>query len=123
MTGQTTSLSLAAGAVGAAVVGGPLSQVFHELALVMAIMGAAGGLTWGLANRHPWRNAARGVVLGALLAFGFGLASPNILDAVFSIKFAPGGSSASWLASCAFFVGLSQDAVLAFVRRWQGVKP
>jgi hypothetical protein len=119
MTGQSTMLTMAAATAGAAVVGGPLSQVLNELAAVMAIMGAAGGLTWGLANRYPWRDWVRGIILGALMAFGFGLASPSILQGWIGISFAPGGTSASWLASCAFVMGMMQDWVLAFVRRGQ----
>jgi hypothetical protein len=119
MAGQATSVTVAAATAGAAIVGGPLSQVLNELALVMAIMGAAGGLTWGIANRYHWRDTGRGLVLGALMAFGFGLASPGILQGWIGISFAPGGTSASWLASCAFVLGMLQDWVIAFVRRGQ----
>jgi len=119
MTGHATPLTMAAATAGAAALGGPLSQVLNELAVLMAIMGGAGGLTWGLANRYPWRDWLRGVILGALMAFGFGLASPSVLDSLIGVNFAPGGNSASWLASCAFVVGMMQDWVLAVIRRGQ----
>ena len=116
MTGQTT-LTAAGGVVVAAAVGGPLVQVFNELYLVLAIMGAAGGVTWGLANRRNWREVARGLVLGALLASGLGAISPHLVEWLTGVEFQPGGASVSVLASCAFFLGMAQDLVFARLKK------
>lgn len=114
MTGHNTMAALAAGVAVAAA--GPLAQVLNELAAVMAIMGACGGLTWGLANRLGTRETLRGLVIGALIAFGFGVTSPHAVQWATGIEFQPGGASVNLLASCAFFLGMAQDMVLAKLR-------
>jgi hypothetical protein len=117
MSGQTTALATAAGAVIASGAAGPLSQVFSELTAVLAIMGAAGGVTWGLANRRGWLETLRGLVLGLLLAAGFGVMSPHVLNMTTGVEFEPGGNATHWLASCAFFLGLAQDLILAKLKK------
>jgi len=116
MTGHNTLGATAAAAIAVAAAG-PLAQVLNELAAVMAIMGACGGLTWGLANRLSLRDTMRGLVLGALMAFGFGMASPHAVQWATGIEFEAGGSSVNWLASCAFFLGMAQDLILAKLRK------
>lgn len=118
MTGHNTSAALAAGVAVAAA--GPLAQVLNELAAVMAIMGAAGGLTWGLANRLSLRETARGLCIGALIAFGFGALAPHMVQWATGIEFQPGGASVNLLASCAFFLGMAQDMVLAKLKGAKG---
>ena len=113
MSGHTTTLTAAAGAAIAAGTAGPLSQVFSELTAVLVIMGAGGGVTWGLANRRGWRETARGLILGALLAAGFGTMAPHLVQWVTGLEFQPNGNATHWLASCAFFLGLAQDVIFA----------
>jgi len=114
MSGQTTALAGAGGAVLAAAAGGPLEQVFNELGLVLVIMGAAGGATRGLAVRLALVEVGRGVLLGGLLAGGLGVLLPHILrpwigaDALITVPM---------LAACAFLAGFLQDVVLSRLRR------
>jgi hypothetical protein len=98
----------------AALAGGPLQQVFNELALVLVLMGAGGGATRGLAIRLPWQEVLRGIVLGGLLAGGLGVLTPHILrpwigtDALITVPA---------LAAGAFLVGFLQDVVIARLQR------
>ena len=120
MTGQATTLVVAAAMAGATVLGGPLSQVFSELTGIMAIMGAAGGMTWGLANRRGWKETTRGFFVGGLMAAGFGAVAPHIVTWLSGIEFGPGEQNVQALASCAFFLGLAQDWVVAKLRKALG---
>lgn len=115
MSGQTTAAVGAVGAVVAAGAGGPLSEVFNELALVMAIMGAAGGLTRGLAIRLPWREVVLGSALGCLIASGFGVLAPHIVKNLFGID--AGGSTARVMAASAYIMGFGQDVVITWAKR------
>lgn len=111
------SMALAtAGAVTAAVAGGPLAAVFNELSLTLAIMGGAGGLTWGLATRQPWLDVVRGVIIGALVAVGFYQLYPEILDRIFNIKIDVGETAAPVSAAIAYLVGFFQDAITRWAR-------
>jgi len=120
MTGQATTLLVAGSVAVAGVVGGPLSQVFSELTGMLAIMGAAGGVTWGLANKRGWRETTRGLFVGGLMAAGFGAMAPHILTWLTGIEFQPGERNVQALASCAFFLGLAQDWVVAKLRKALG---
>lgn len=115
MAGHATSVA-AGGALISVAAGGPLMQVFDEMSLVMAIMGALGGGCWGVANRRGWRSTARGVVLGALLAFGLGVLAPPLMSGMLNIEIGPDGGTVQTLAAAAFCVGLLQDVLIAWVR-------
>lgn len=111
MTGPGQLATMSAGAFAVAS-SGPLLDVFNELAFVMAVVGALGGLTRGLAIRTPWRSVLRSVSLGALLAFGFGAVAPTVVANLFSIQIG-GGNSVQILAASAYFLGFGQDLVIA----------
>lgn len=115
MSGNSTALA-AAGAVIAGAAGGPLAQVFNELALVLALNGAAGGLAWGIINRRPWHLIAVATVLGAVFAFGFGQMAPQIVTSVLGVDFGPEGATVPALAAGAFLIGLMQDRLIDLIR-------
>ena len=117
---QAALLALGAGAAAAA--GGPLAQVFNELALVMALMGLAGGSIRGLSLKISMREMCRGAVIGAGLAFGFGILSPPILAAQFGIDIFPDAPTIPLLAATAFVVGYMQDVVTAWMQSKNGKK-
>ena len=94
--------------------GGPLAEVFNELALVLALMGAAGGATRGLALRLQWREVLRGIALGALLASGVGVLLPHVLGPWLGPDLPV---TVPALAACAYLVGFMQDAVIARLQR------
>jgi hypothetical protein len=112
MSGNST-LVATGGAAAAALAGGPLAEVFNELALVLALMGAAGGMSRGLAIALPWREVARGVVLGALLATGLGVLLPHLLGPWIGQS---GAVTVPALAACAFLAGFLQDILVARLR-------
>ena len=118
MSGHTTMFFAASGAAIAATTGGPLAEVLNELALMTAIMGALGGVTRGLSIRglSPM-EVVRGVLLGSLLAFGFGAVSPTILDKMFGLSISAGGQTVPILAASSYLVGLLQDVLLAKFQR------
>ena len=111
----TNSTVAAAGVVLAGAAAGPLAQVFNELALVLAINGAAGGLAWGMINRRPWRMIAASTVLGAVFAFGFGQMAPQIITSLLGVDFGPEGATVPVLAASAFFIGLLQDRLIGWL--------
>lgn len=116
MSGQTTATVGAVGAIAAAGASGELAQVFNELWLVLAIMGAFGGLTHGLALRLPWREVARGLVLGALLASGFGVFGPAAVANAFGLEAAAAENGVKALAAAAYLIGFGQNIVFDWVR-------
>lgn len=113
MTGQTTGLALV-GAGLAAATSGPVAEVFNEMALVLAIMGAGGGATRALALRVPWRDGLRGTVLGALLATGIGVLLPNVLGPWLG---ADTPATVPALAACAYLAGFLQDTLVSRLRK------
>ena len=113
MSGHNTAIAIG-GAGAAAMAGGPLAQVFNELALVLAIMGAAGGATFGLANRLPLIEVARGILLGALMASGLGVLLPNVLSPWIGVDAL---TTVPVLAGCAYFAGFVQDVLISKLRR------
>ena len=114
MTGSNTAAVGAVGAVAAAVAGGPLSEVFNELSLLLVVMGAAGGATKSLAIKVTWREAIRGIVLGGLIAFGLGSTAPSILSTVLGVSLDGDASSARYLAAIAYLVGYMQDVLISW---------
>lgn len=119
MSGNSTAIG-ALGAAAAAGAGGPLAQVFSELALVMAIMGLAGGGVRGLSLRLPWREWLRGCAVGSGLAFGFGVLAPPILAGQLGIEVVPDGPTVPALAASAFVIGFLQDVVTAWLQSRNG---
>lgn len=120
MTGQasTTAVAFAAAGGAAAVVGGPLMQVFNEMALVMAITGAAGGVCRSMALHQPFKDVFGSAIFGALLAFGVGLMAPKIVEKVIGIEIGPDTTSVPMLASSGFLLALGQDYIRNFLWRW-----
>lgn len=116
MSGQTTAAVGAGGAIAAAATGGELAQVFDQLALVLALMGAIGGLTHGLALRLGWREIARGVVIGGALAFGLGILGPQFVTGALGLDVTSGGTVRG-LAAAAFLIGFAQNVVVDWMRR------
>lgn len=119
------SLLAGAGAAGAAVAAGPLAEVFSEMGLVMAIMGAIGGALYGMIKRNPpWLAWAGRLVLsslsGAILAFGLGVFVPPVLIWSLGLEITPSGQSTGLLAAGAFLVGLMQERVFAFLGAAKG---
>lgn len=115
MTGQT-SLALAFGTAIAAASAGPLAEVFNELGLVFALMGGFGGVTRGLAIRLVWREITRGVALGGLFGFGFGVVSPQIVERLFDVGIEPGTPAIPSMAAAAFIIGFMQDVIIAWAK-------
>lgn len=116
MTGQVTAVA-AFGAVAAAATAGPLTEVFNELGLVLALMGGFGGVTRGLAIRLAWREIVRGVILGGLFGFGFGVVSPDIVHRLFDVAIEPGTPAIPAMAAGAFIVGFMQDVVIDWLSK------
>lgn len=120
MTATAVALTLAAGAVG-----GPLAQVFDEMALVMALLGGLGGavrflaLRWSVGRKRGAVAMALDFVamiaIGAGMAFGIGVLAPPILRGMLDLQLAPDGGAVKALASCGFLIGLVQERVLALV--------
>lgn len=115
MTGQTTAL-VAVSAAASVAIAGPLAEVFNELGLTLAIMGGLGGLTRGLAIWPPMREVARGVALGVLFGFGFGVTGPEIVHRVTGLEVAVGAHSIPALAAAAFSIGFLQDFLVSWFR-------
>ena len=115
MSGNSTALA-AAGMMIAGAAGGPLSQVFNELALVLALNGAAGGLACAMINRRPWRLIIVATILGAVFAFGFGQMAPQIVTSLLGVDFGPEGATVPALAAGAFLIGLMQDRLIDLIR-------
>lgn len=116
MSGQTTATVATVGAVAAAATSGELAQVFNELWLVLAIMGAFGGLTHGLALRLPWREVGRGLVLGSLLASGFGVFGPAAVANAFGLDAVAAETGVKALAAAAYLIGFGQNIVFDWLR-------
>lgn len=96
----------------AVIAAGPLAEIFGQLGLLMALMGALGGGTRALAIKSSWRAGLRASLLGALLAFGLGVISPPILEKVLGLALTPDTSAVQLLAASAFLVGFLQERIL-----------
>jgi drug/metabolite transporter (DMT)-like permease len=112
-----TTLAATVGSALGPIEPGPISEVFNELGLVLAIMGALGGATFSIANRRPYREISRGVILGALIAFGLGAISPIILEKMIGIEPTAGAASVPLLAGAAYFIGFAQETFIAWSSR------
>lgn len=110
MASSDTAAIIGAASVATA---GPLYQVFNELGLVLALMGAIGGALHALRHDVPWRAAIKPMITGAILAFGVGVISAPLLAQMLGIEVSPGSNSVPVLASGAFLIGLMQERVLA----------
>lgn len=117
MSGQTTATVATVGAIAAAATGGELAQVFNELLVVMAIMGAFGGLTHGLAMQLPWREIVRGVTLGVLLAGGIGVLGPYVASAIMGVEIVASEGGVRALAATSFLIGFAQNFIIDWKRR------
>lgn len=107
-----------AGAFGtalAAFAAGPLAEIFGQVGLLMAIMGALGGGARALAIKSSWRPGLRAALLGGLLAFGLGVISPPLLEKVLGLALTPDTSAVQMLAAGAFLVGFLQERILHFL--------
>lgn len=115
---MSSNTPLAAGVAGAVVTSaaGPLAEVFSELFLMTAIMGAGGGLTLALSIRgRSFMDTIRSIFVGALLAGGFGVISPPVVAKLFDIEV---GGSVQFLAAASFIIGMGQDMVSARLKKW-----
>jgi hypothetical protein len=114
MTGQSTLTVGMAGTLAASLAGGPLSEVFNELGLVLGIMGAFGGVAIGAHSKYPWPEVFRSGFVGGLLAFGFGVISPPVLQNMLGIEVIAGNVAS--LAGGAFAIGFMQDVFTKWLR-------
>ena len=115
---SNTPLVTASATAMAAAAGGPISEVFTELALMTAIMGGAGGLTLSLAVRgRGFKATGRSVALGGLLAAGFGAISPALAGQFMNIQI---GNNVQALAAASFAIGMGQDIIAARITKWSG---
>lgn len=109
------TVTLATGVTISYFAGGPISEVFNELGLLTAVMGALGGVSRTLSMRElrfcpAIKRGVRDAWLGGLLAFGIGIFSVPIIEKLFSIELAP-DTGVSAFAACAFAVGFFQERV------------
>jgi len=96
----------------------PLLQIFDGLALALFVCGAMGGLGFVLAQGGaPVRSVARRMLLGGLLAAGFSILAPTLLEKLLGLEMAPDGGGIRFLAASAFGVGFLQDALIEFFKR------
>jgi RsiW-degrading membrane proteinase PrsW (M82 family) len=102
------------GASVAAQVVGPLSLVFDETAILMAVMGACGGALLALTRRAPWRVFIRPALIGALMSFGLGILAVPIISRLLGLDIGEDQFS-EYLAGASFIVGFAQERVEAFI--------
>lgn len=105
------------GVLTALLAAGPLAEVFGQLGLLMALMGAFGGATRAIALKMPWSQVARPTILGALLAFGLGVLAPPIMERVIGIVPAPDTPAIPMLAAAAYLIGFMQGRVVGFLEK------
>jgi hypothetical protein len=91
----------------------PFALVFSTQAAVLAICGALGGSTLGLALKRPWREFFSLATLGALLAFGAGTLAPKIIGMLRPDLPEIVTADLPTLASAAYFIGLLQNVLIA----------
>lgn len=96
---------------------GPLAEVFGQLGLLMALMGALGGATRAIAIKVPWVEVIRPTLLGALLAFGLGVIAPPILERVAGIVATPDTPAIQMLAASSYLIGFMQIRVIALLEK------
>lgn len=121
MAGENTVAATTVYAATVVASSGPLAEVFNQLMLVYALMGFGGGIALGLFTRGtPWREIARGGILGSLLAAGIGAATPQIVSAIFDIDIGQVNDNVQLLAAYAFLVGLGQNWIVDRITRGKG---
>lgn len=118
---SNNALAAGVGAAAAAVSVGPLAEVFSEMGLVMAIMGALGGAMHAIMNRRrpilTWfANFFGFATSGAILAFGLGVLAPPILAWALRFEIAASDQSTGMLAAAGFLIGLMQERVVQLIR-------
>lgn len=122
MPAQNTTLAI--GVSLSFLAGGPLSEVFNEMGLLVAIMGALGGISRTLSIRDlqfkaAWRRGLRDAWLGGLLAFGIGVMSLPLLEKLFGFQLAP-DSGVNVFAAGAFAIGFFQERVTNMSKEQSG---
>lgn len=88
---------------------GAFAQVFNETGLIVALLGALGGLFYVLAIDTPWSESVRPILMGATLAFGVGAFGPEIITKVFGIDIPKDVPLVELKAATAFLIGASQE--------------
>lgn len=123
MAGENTAVATATYAATVVAVGpGALEQVFNQLMLVYAIMGAAGGVALGLFTQGtPLREIMRGGFLGMLLATGLGVAAPYVVAWAFPVDVGQVHNNVQLLAASSFIVGLGQNWIIDRLTRGKGL--
>ena len=122
MSGQTTAMTATVGMVAAVSTGGPLSEVFGELAAVEAIMGLGGGITMAIGNRETIRETLRGGVIGMLLAVGFGALAPVVVAKVLGLPSDGTTITPQTAAAYSFAIGLGHHLIIDRMNRKKAEK-
>lgn len=92
-----------------------LNTIFNERGLLFVFFGSLGAAVRSAALKTTWREGLRMIFIGGACSFGFGTASPYILEKVFGIKMAADVSQAMpGLCASAFVVGLTAITLIEF---------
>lgn len=92
-----------------------LNTIFNERGLLFVFFGALGAAVRSAALKTTWREGLRMIFIGGACSFGFGAASPHILEKVFGIKMAADVSQAMpGIWASAFVVGLTAITLIEF---------
>lgn len=121
------------GATAAATAAGPLAEVFDEMGLVMALLGALGGSLRFIVSTRTSRRV-RGVLsataelvssmfIGAGLAFGLGGLPVDLILAAVNLDVAPDDPGTKFLAAVAFLIGLAQERFLTYTGFYKQPEP
>lgn len=81
-------------------------EVFSPVAQAIAFFGGLGGFAHALALRRPWRDTIRITAIGCITAFGFGVASSQIMRVWLPDLPEGAAGSLGTLSSGAFLVGI-----------------
>lgn len=108
------------GTATAALAGGPLAQVFGELAIVQAIMGFGGAIAMAIHRKEPIKVTGISGFLGAVLAVGLGVLSEAVLHSVLGIEVGENVSSAQASAAYSFAIGLAQRPIYEWFSKKTG---
>jgi len=119
MTGQVTATTTV-GMVIAVSAGGPLSEVFGEIAAVEAIMGLGGGITMGIVSKENLRETIRGGAVGMFLAFGLGSLGPVLLSKILDLPPEADPTSPQVIAAYSYAIGLFHHLIIDKILRGKG---
>lgn len=119
MTGHNTLIA-GLGTATAAAAGGPLAQVFGELAIVQAIMGFGGAVAMAVHKKEPIKVTGLSGCLGGVLAVGLGAVSEAVLSKVFGLSLGDGVSGAQASAAYSFAIGLAQRPIYEWFSKKTG---